>query len=329
MQSSNELYTQIHVKVLVYDSHPELASILNTAFNECSVQIISDSKKDIFELLDEHSDLGAILISEDPPYFGRDNLFLILKKIRETRPELPIYLRLSDKKCPPLSKKTKELCTDYFNLDELDQLATSVKEKFFQLFYPQPLVNTLRHVSSEALSQLFKNGSIYTDEAYLVNDQIACAEMFSLIPLDASWCRGYMMLEANQEEIRTLLESMIPDRSKEEFNFQTCNALLSEITNIIWGAVRGHEHTEEQPSSQIQIPIVANRDGDRVTFGVSQPCLCFLHSIEITLDGIVRSISLYQKFIFNLTWHPENFNHQTLQSTNFMQPGSFQIFTDR
>jgi hypothetical protein len=59
--------------------------------------------------------------------------------------------------------------------------------------------------------------------------------VFSLIPLESSWCRGYMMLQTEEEPILGMLNS---DPLFPESNFRDVNALLGEITNLIWGHSR-------------------------------------------------------------------------------------------
>ena len=72
-----------------------------------------------------------------------------------------------------------------------------------------------------------------------MRDRIIYGELFSLIPLESNWCRGYMMLQTEEGPLVQFVED---DKThigvNEEVNFRDINQVLGEVTNLVWGHSR-------------------------------------------------------------------------------------------
>ena len=59
---------------------------------------------------------------------------------------------------------------------------------------------------------------------YIVRDRIIFGEVFSLIPLESSWCRGYMMLQTEEQADSGFFELLPAIAGK--LDFRTANSFL-------------------------------------------------------------------------------------------------------
>ncbi|MGE6057354.1 hypothetical protein ACQJ2V_28405, partial [Klebsiella variicola subsp. variicola] len=74
----------------------------------------------------------------------------------------------------------------------------------FSQQYPNALVRGIAEISRMVLESQFPGMQVEIEQPYLVRDRIIFGEVFTLIPLESSWCRGYMMLQAEQKTLQAL-----------------------------------------------------------------------------------------------------------------------------
>ncbi len=109
-------------------------------------------------------------------------------------------------------------------------------------------------------------------------------------------------------------------------SFRAVNNLLGEVTNLIWGAFKNRYvgDAKSASSSQIQVPLIINHKHRYISFGTENPQLCFLYTL--TDENTGNTIRLYQRFIFNLSWSPEDFKEIVNDSNELVESGELELF---
>jgi hypothetical protein len=161
-----------------------------------------------------------------------------------------------------------------------------------------------------------------------VRDRIIFGEVFSLIPLESAWCRGYMMMQAEETPILDLLDRYRTSESAEdgEANFRDLNGVLGEVTNLIWGSFKNRYVGDADAwlRSQVQVPLLVNHKHKYISFGTGNPQLCFMYSLTDPRSG--RSVKLHQRFVFSLSWSPEDFREVTDDVGAMVEAGELDLF---
>ena len=189
-------------------------------------------------------------------------------------------------------------------------LERAINTHIFSLEYPNALVRGILEMTESMLNGLFNGVSITWDTPCIVRDQIIFGEVFSLIPLESAWCRGYMMMQAEETPILTLLnEQRMCDAPAD---FRDLNSLLGEMTNLVWGSFKNRYlgNADAFARSQVQVPLLINHRHKYISFGTSNPQLCFVYRVTDQASG--HTVTLHQRFIFNLSWSPEDFSEVEL-----------------
>jgi hypothetical protein len=198
-----------------------------------------------------------------------------------------------------------------------------IEEYIFCLMYPNALLRGIAEITQAVLTSQFEKLTISMDTPYIVHDRMIFGELFSLIPLESSWCRGYMMLQTEEDPLLDLVGR--EGTSNSTANFRSVNDRLSEITNLIWGSFKNRYIGDERRSSagQVQIPLIVNHKHKYISFGTENPQLCF----RFTLDAISgQSSTLYARFIFNLNWSPEDFKEIAHDVADLVDSGELELF---
>ena len=73
------------------------------------------------------------------------------------------------------------------------------------------------------------------------------------------------------------------------------------------------------------MPIIVNHQNKYITFGTDIPQLCFKYTLRQT-GGDRKEITLYQKFIFNLSWAPEKFSENQPTVDDLIDTGELEFF---
>ena len=311
-------------KVLVLDDSHEHSQEIKKFCDENNLVALKVHKDRIMPVLQSNIDLGAILYSESYGNSTGENAE-IASRIHATRPELPIIIRRENNATlDDLSENVrKSFCAAYV-INDMSGLRKIIDEYIFCLVYPNALVRGISEITESVLSSQLRTLKISQGTPYIVRDRFIFGEVFSLIPLESSWCRGYMMLQTEEEPILDILDRYSPSDSGA--NFRTVNSLLSEITNLIWGGFKNRFIGDEAAtaSTQIQVPLVVNHKHKYISFGTENPQLCFLYTLEDESSG--RKVKLYQRFIFNLNWSPDEFKEIAPDVETLVDSGELEMF---
>ncbi len=311
-------------KVLVLDNSTEHADAIKYFCDENHLVGLKVHKSNLESVLRSNIDLGAILYSENYGDSPEENAEIALM-IHSVRSELPIIIRREQSATiDDLPENLRKVFCAAYVASDIGALRSVIDEFIFCLVYPNDLVRGISEITCGILSSQFKLDAHTSHETpYIVRDRIIFGEVFSLIPLESSWCRGYMMLQTEEQPILDFLASY--RQTKEKLDFRTANSFLGEITNLIWGSFKNRyigDTTSE--ASRIQVPLIVNHKHKYISFGTDNPQLCFLYTLTDETSG--RSVKLYQRFIFNLNWSPEDFKEVTHDVEALVDSGELELF---
>ena len=112
--------------------------------------------------------------------------------------------------------------------------------------------------------------------------RIIFGQVSTLIALESTWCRGYMMLQTEEHALRQgLLQGFGYEGVGGDLNFRELNHVLGETTNLIWGAFKNRYIPPKAfAKAQTQVPIVINHQHKYITFGSPDPQLCIRYQLR-------------------------------------------------
>jgi Chemotaxis phosphatase CheX len=312
-------------KVLVLDNSPADSDVIKQFCSDNDLIGLKVRKDALLAVLRTNIDLGGVLYSED---YGDtvEETAVIAAQIHATRPELPIVIRrngtatLDD--LPDALRRP--FCGAYVSSD-MSVLRGIIDQYIFSLIYPNALVRGIAELTESVLASQFPSWMVDRETPHIVRDRLIFGEVFSLIPLESHWCRGYMMLQTKEKPLLGLSAGTSPsiDRDKD---FRAVNSLLGELTNLIWGAFKNRYIGDASTSAvgTIQVPLVVNQQHRYISFGTDNPQLCFRYSLTEAAGD--RSFTIVQRFVFNLNWSPEDFREVAPESTGLIASGELDLF---
>jgi hypothetical protein len=315
-------------KVLVLDSDLGCYERLKVFCEANDLSGLTVQPENAMSVLRSNVDLGAILLSEH--YDGKEHGGLLMaRKIHVLRPELPIFLRrVKEGSLDDFSAEDRMALSAAFTIEKIDELRPILDEFIFSLSYPNAFVRGITEMSKAALESQFKGLDVDIATPYIVRDRLIYGEIFTLIPLETGWCRGYMMLQTEEIALLSLVKAnkthMRPD---EAFDFRNLNGVLGEITNLIWGAFKNrYVAYGHQATAASQVPIVINHLHRYISFGSDNPQLCFKYTLTDKNSADTTPLVLYQKFVFNLSWSPKDFMENQTSVEDLVSSGELDLF---
>jgi hypothetical protein len=318
----------IQSQVLVVD-HDETA--LRELRDFCSVNHLVGFRVQpdtVLEVLRSNIHLGAIFLSDGAGAGGMDAMQLGAA-LHKLRAELPIFLRRERSgSLDDLPDKAREVFTGAYQLSNVGKLKELVDSYVFSTHYPGELVRGIRELTIESLQAVFRGVEVECDTPYIVRDKLIYGELFSLMPLESDWCRGYMMFQTDEKNMLEIIRARKTQLAPKEPNFRDVNSLLSEIANIAWGSFKSRFFTdngEQNIGYRMQVPIIINHGQRFISFGTDHPQLCLQYRVR-DRDGVLAPITLYQKFVFSLHWSPEKFMENQRAVDNLLDRGELELF---
>jgi Chemotaxis phosphatase CheX len=311
-------------KVLILDHSVECFDRIKAFCEENGLVGLKSQSKNVLSVLGSNVDLGAILLAEN--YMGTiDETIKLARLIRAARPELPIALRRSSaQNAAEIPLTFAKLFFVIYGIDDMAPLKNAVDEYLFSMYYPTVLVRGISEISLNALAAQFRHLQVAAEPPYVVRDRIIYGEVFSLIEIESSWCRGYMMLQIEEHAVLNVLDHKdILNQSSQ--SFKSVNNLLGETTNLIWGAFKNRFIADDDLGSMstTQVPIVVNHQHKYISFGSDLPQLCFKYTLS---DDLGQFVTIYQWFIFNLRWSPEDFKEIQVAVEQMVDSGELELF---
>lgn len=311
-------------KVLVLDNSPTHLETIKGFCDTHNLVGLKVQKNRLMSVLRSNIDLGAILYSATYGGSPEENAE-IATRIHTLRPELPIILRRDDvatlDDIPEIRRRP--FCASYTTAD-MSALTGIIDEYIFSQVYPNELVRGISEITEDVLASQFRNLTTTWATPYIVRDRVIFGEVFSLIPLESSWCRGYMMLQTEEQPILDVLGA---DSGADGItNFRLVNSLLGEITNLIWGAFKNRYIGDSSAASagRTQVPLIVNHKHKYISFGSENPQLCFFYTLSDEASG--KTVKIYQRFVFNLCWTPEEFKEIRHDASELVDSGELELF---
>lgn len=284
--------------------------------------------ENIMSVLASNIDLGAIFLPEkmgDEPHAGR----ILGRRIHALRPELPLFLRTEHVlTLDELGPDDRACFAALYTSETLHTLQPIVEQAIFTLVYPTALVRGIAEITRSAFASQFKGMQLAIDPPYVVRDRLIFGEVFSLIPLESDWCRGFMTVQAEEAALERLVRSnrTYLDASEAD-DFRGLNGVLGELTNLIWGGFKNrYEQHDTAPAARPQVPIVINHLQRYISFGSTDPQLCFRCTLTAPDDSGFLPVVIYQRFVFSLNWSPEDFRENDLAVESLVDSGELELF---
>lgn len=298
--------TFLAAKVLLLEHDPGHYQQLMEFCENLGLMAVPRAAADALEALAQHKDLGGVLLAEDLPCDGPDSLRLALALHRQ-RPELPIFLRRTSSRA--FSDEEARAVTHPWPSGDLATLRADVELSLFSLRFPTALVQGVLELTCNAMRSMFPNAEVAAEAPYMVHDRIIYGQVSTLIPLESTWCRGYMMLQTEEGALRQgLAQGLGYEGVGGDLGFRELNHLLGETTNLIWGAFKNRYIPPEAfANQQTQVPIVINHEHKYISFGSQDPQLCIRYLLTDPRRPRQPPLTIVQRFIFNLLWSPEAF----------------------
>lgn len=315
-------------KVLVLDSDSTCYEKIKIFCDNNHLVGLKVQPDHVMSVLRSNVDLGGILLSEN--YDGNAQGGIALAhRIHAIRPELPIFLRRqSSSNLDDMAAAAQKSLSAVYTIDTIDTLQGVLSEYIFSLSYPNVLVRGITEITRVAMQSQFKSMSLVVAAPYIVRDRLIYGEIFSLIPIETSWCRGYMMLQTEEVALLDLVKAdKTHIRPAAAFNFRDLNGILGEITNLVWGAFKNRYASDTARSAHLsQVPIIVNHLHRYISFGSENPQLCFKYTLTDTGGGTTDTIDIYQKFVFNLNWSPQDFKENQISVEDLVESGELDLF---
>lgn len=310
-------HAQLSSKVLIHETERAAGERIKAFCDAHHLIGIKGQDQHVMDALRANIDLGGVFLC------ASDSGLRLGRQIHALRPELPLFLRLPQQAAPGTGA---ELATASYRAEEIDTLKQAIDRYIFNRHFPAELVRGITEITLESLRSQFRDVEVGCETPYLVNDRLIYGQMFSIMPLETGWCRGYMMLQADEaaiEQAIRLNRTLLP---ADPSAFRQVSAVLGEVSNLVWGGIRGRfgNGGAGQEISRSQVPILINQQEKYISFGAGDPQLCFHYSLRDS-RGDSAPIELYQKFIFNLSWTPEHF--ETARPVDdYVDSGELELF---
>ncbi|VUD41252.1 hypothetical protein TDB9533_00450 [Thalassocella blandensis] len=289
-------------KVLVYDCDEAHEERVKEFCLSNSLTPVKPKSNKVLEVLLSNVDLGAVFISEDIPGYPGAGI-VMGQQIHRYRPELPIFLRVESEYDIP-KYRNNVFCATY-TTGTIENIRPAIANHVFCNDYPNTFLRSVDEVSRRTLAYFFEEVDISVSTPYLIKDRLIHGEMLSLLPIESEWCKGYLMIQADNTEF---LDSVKRDKislDPESYD-SAADDVLSEISNMTWGGIRQRFVAQErsEQAANVQVPVVVNHAHSYISFGSQSPLLSLKYNL-MRSNG--RSFSLDFMFIFNLHWDPSWF----------------------
>jgi len=317
----------VRSKVVVVEHDKDKLGALKNFIETCNLDGYQASKSTVLSVLKRSVDLGAIFLSlADGDRSGDVELALAIHKARA---ELPIFLRVdSHAVASDLPVELQNTVAGVYVYGEVAQLKGLVDTFLFNRHYPNEFVASVKDFTLSAFRAAFKGLQIEVDPPYIVKDKIIYGELFSLLPLESNWCRGYMTLQSEEDSVREAIAARKTQLNAVEPSFRHVNELLAELANMIWGGFKtryGAAVIEPQGRVRVEVPIIINHARRYISFGTDDPQLCFKFTLTDP-EGKLRPVVMYQKFIFSLDWSPEKYAESNQSVNDLVTSGELEMF---
>ncbi len=320
-------------KVLIFEENPSAKMALKEFCGANGLVGVKQTSHSNMKMLYTNSDLGAVLLSEKShdSAEGLHNGFELAVRIKKVRKELPIFMRRESRTdLDDATPEQRAAITGVYTLDNMAHLTELVDQYLADSEYPISLIRRIEEVTTSALSSLFKDVEITNDLPSLVKDKLTYGDILSLLPVESPWFCGYMMVQSEELPMIALIEDGRTSIPPENIDFRDVMGMLSEISNQAWGGLRTRLISLHPPTTdtvpKIFVPITVNQYKEYISFGTDRSQLCFKYTLR-DLQGKLEPVTLFQKFVFNIRWSPEEYQQADENTVEeLVESGELELF---
>ena len=309
-------------KILILDESPEHLQSLKPFCDKNGLVGLKVRRSALLDVLRTNIDLGGVLLAEDYGDSAQETAHIAME-IHTTRPELPLIVCRNERATlEDLSDPMQRAACAAYVAGDMEALYRIVQERIFCLTYPNALLRGIAEILRSVLTGQFSDAAVLVDSPYIVHDRVIVGELFSLMQLESNWCRGYMMLQAEEDSLLALAGQST--EKSVTWRFRALNDLLAETTNLVWGAFKNRFLSTPAAASGLQIPMVVNHKHKYISFGTQNPQLCFRANLTNTTTW--TGTKIHARFIFNLNWTPEEFQEVPRKLAGLVESGELELF---
>ncbi len=290
----------LECKVLVYEPDTQTSSALVKALSCFGVDCILLDAKNYSQHLQQQIDVAAIFLPAKACADALTNK--ILNKVDIDRATLPVFFRH-----PKDQVEESDYQQHHFHYQLEDNgLDQPLQDLLYKRVFPEHFVNQVTLLAEEAITHELVTVEIVNTQAALVTESILYGQVFSLIPIESGWYRGYLIIQTTEQDILDLIAQGKTQLEASQLDFRNVNTLVAESTNMVWGGLKRMYASsgEEKVSFMMQIPLIINHKHKYISFGSTEPHLCL--SIQVKEPETGKILRIVQRFVFHLDWQPEH-----------------------
>jgi hypothetical protein len=300
-------------KVLIFEHDTCAQAKLKELCSHNRLIGLKQTSSSTMAMLEANIDLGAVLLSEhsSDAAAGIESGYELARRIHEIRRELPIFMRREGRAdLDDLEPIQKIGIAGAYDIDRPETFGLLLDQFLADTEYPISLIRRMEDVTHSSLTHLFKDVEVTNDLPYLVKDKLTYGDILSLLPVESPWFSGYMMVQSDEQPMIDMLKAGRTTIAPDGVDFRDVMGILSEITNLAWGGLRTRLLALHPPatddSTRISVPITVNQYKEYISFGTDRSQLCFKYTLRDRHNQLAP-VTLYQKFIFNIRWAPEEY----------------------
>lgn len=315
-------------KVIAVEGDSGNLSALKSLFEEYRLIGYRVNMENAFSVIGANIDLGGVFVADEGS--GGQKCGELIRAIHDVRPDLPVFLCLQPgRQADDLPEEVTKALAGIFTAGDHGRARELIDTYLFSRHYPSEFVSEIKEMTVAALRSSFKDMQIEVEHPYIVKDKVIYGEMFSLIPLESNWCRGYMTLQAEEHNIVEIIRAKKSSVNTPEATFVHVNAVLGELSNMVWGSFKNRYGVKNQQDGigqvRVEIPIIVNHLRKYISFGSDDPQLCFKFTVSDP-EGRLAPSTIYQKFVFSLDWAPEKYAESNQQVNELVSSGELELF---
>lgn len=297
-------------KVIAFEPDQARGASIQALSEEMGMKGVVLSEEEPFILeISSRLNIGAIVLNAES-----DGFQSLVVNINAMLPEIPLLIQTPSEDSPdtivnlsnPLAK------IHYFRTGDLEALRALLNLLLYCRQYPPEFINLVIENTQNALMNNLHGVQVVPSRVFVASDKRIFGGRLEMMPFCTPWCEGMMMIQSNGEDIDRLVRAgCTPFPATQGSVSRYTEDVLREIMNQVWG---GFKSSFVPPafvrSTEIEVPMTINHDEKYVSFGATDPLLCFRFSLEDAQTEKPRfpPLIIYLKFSFHLRWNALDFH---------------------
>lgn len=296
-------------KILAYDNDETRRNNLKAFCQDFNLNgVCFTHMETLIETLEARINVGAVIMCDE----GEGSAAQI-SRINLKHPEIPVFVSCEEPEKYAGFRPESDICVvRFFKHGDFSQLDELISAHLFNRVYPDGLVERMQEIVSTGIKSAFNGVNVIQDKSFMASDKRIFGERFELISIRSNWCEGVMMIQSQGTDVERMIRAGRTSFPSDDGDVKHhVEDLLRELLNYTWG---GFKAKFVPPSysgrpTNIEVPISINMDDQYISFGVTDPLLCFKFVVEngdTSRDGFEPFV-IFLKFSFHLYWQPDTF----------------------